>query len=89
MEIILVTEALIFGALGIVLGIAFIRLNKTHGSIAMVAGVFELIAGFFLITVILALLGLVVLLPAILLEIILIYKTVEIIKEKQVSRIEI
>jgi transcriptional regulator with XRE-family HTH domain len=89
MEIILVTEALIFGALGIVLGIAFIRLNKTHGSIAMVAGIFELIAGFFLITVILALLGLVVLLPAILLEIILIYKTVEIIKEKQVSRNEI
>ncbi len=89
MEIILVTEALIFGVLGIVLGIAFIRLNKTHGTIATVAGVFELIAGFFLITVILALLGLVVLLPAILLEIILIYKTVEIIKEKQVSRIEI
>lgn len=89
MEIILVTEASIFGVLGIVLGIAFIRLNKTHGTIATVAGVFELIAGFFLITVILALLGLVVLLPAILLEIILIYKTVEIIKEKQVSRIEI
>lgn len=89
MEIILLSEALIFGALGIILGIGIIRLNKTHGSIALVGGIFELIAGFFLITVILALLGLVVLLPAVLLEIILIYKTLEIIKEKQASGIEL
>ncbi len=83
MEIVLLSEALIFGTLGIVLGIALLRLNKTHGSIATAAGIFELIAGFFLVTVILALVGLVVMLPAVLLEIIVIYKTLEIIKEKQ------
>ncbi len=82
-EIVLVTEALIFGALAVVFGLAIIRLQKTHGSIATAAGVFELIVGFFLITVILALLGLLISLPAVLLEIILIYKTLDIIKEKQ------
>jgi transcriptional regulator with XRE-family HTH domain len=85
MEVIMVAQALIFGTLGIILGVALIKLQKTHGTVAMAAGIFELIAGFFLVTVILALLGLVLLLPAVLLEIVVIYKTLEIIKEKQVS----
>lgn len=75
--------ALTFGCVGIIHGIALIRLKKVSGDVAVLAGLAEIVAGGFFITIILSLLGVLFLVPAELLQIIVIYKVVEIIKKKQ------
>lgn len=73
-----------FGGLGIIFGIALRRLDRSLGRTAELAGLFELMAGCFFITVFFAFMGFIVQIPAILLEIILIYKTMETVKAKEV-----
>ncbi len=68
------TEAVAFGGIDIVFGIALLLLGKKLGVISSVAGVFEIIVGAFFITFFLAFLGLIAMVPAIILEIILLYK---------------
>lgn len=68
------TEAVAFGGIDIVFGIALILLSKKLGVIATVAGVFEIIVGVFFITFFLAFMGLIAMIPAIILEIIILYK---------------
>ena len=73
-----------FGGMGIIFGIALRRLDRSLGRTAELAGLFEIMAGCFFITVFFAFMGFIVQIPAILLEIILIYKTMETVKAKVV-----
>lgn len=75
--------ALTFGIIGIIYGISLIRLKKSVGRISKYAGLLEIIGGCFLLTIVLAFIGLLIYIPAELLEIIIIFKVIEIIKMKQ------
>jgi len=81
-EFIIGAEALTFGGIGIIYGISLYRLNKSLGDAARYAGIFEFIAAGFFLTVVLGFVGLIILIPAELLEIIVLYKAVEIIRSK-------
>lgn len=76
-------SALTFGIIGIIYGISLIRLKKSVGRISKYAGLLEIIGGCFLLTIVLAFVGLLIYIPAELLEIIIIFKVIEIIKIKQ------
>jgi transcriptional regulator with XRE-family HTH domain len=80
-------SALTFGFIGIIYGISLIRLNRTVGAISLYAGLLEIIGGCFLITIVLAFVGLIIYIPAELIEIIIIFKVIEIIKSKQTEYI--
>ena len=71
---------LTFGVLGIIFGIALIRLRKEAGELALAAGVFQLLAGFFFMTLVLSFMGFIILIPAELCGIILIFKIVNTLK---------
>lgn len=75
---ILGAEAFTYGAIMIVYGVALRRLRPVVGSIAGYAGLFEVLAGCFFLTVVLSFIGFFVLMPAELLEIIILYKSVDI-----------
>ncbi len=79
-EFILGASALTFGFIDIIYGIALIRLQKSVGRISKYAGLLEIIGGCFLLTIILAFVGFLIFIPAVLLEIIIIFKAIEIIK---------
>jgi hypothetical protein len=83
-EIILFGFALLYGAIGIVYGISIRRLDRSFGRVAELAGIIEILAACLFLTVILAFIGDLVLIPAELLEIILIFKSIELIKAKTV-----
>ncbi len=68
------TEAVAFGGIDIVFGIALLLLGKKLGILSKVAGIFEIIVGAFFITFFLAFIGLIAMIPAIILEIIILYK---------------
>lgn len=82
-EFIAGASAITFGIFGIVYGISLLRLKGTVGRISKFAGVLEIIGGCFLLTVVLAFIGLLLYIPAELIEIIIIFKVIEIIKTKQ------
>ena len=67
-------EALTFGVIGIIYGIALFRLKDKIGDTARFAGIFEIIAAIFLLTVILAFIGLIIEIPVNILEIVILYK---------------
>jgi transcriptional regulator with XRE-family HTH domain len=72
-----------YGVIGIIYGIALYRLRKSVGDLSKYAGILEIVAGGFFLTIIFSFVGMIVLIPAVLFEIIIIFKTIEIIKEKQ------
>lgn len=80
-EAILVAESILTGILGVLFGIAIIKSQKKLGSLAYVAGGIEILAAFFLLTIVLAPLGLLLLLPAIIFEVVLLYKLSAMVKE--------
>lgn len=82
-ESILMAESLTYGIVGVLMGIAVIRLNKIMGNIAMVTGIFEIVTYALFATVVLAIGGFILLIPTLILEIILLYKAMQMIKEKQ------
>ncbi len=82
-EFILGAQALTFGGIGILYGISLMKLQRSFGNVPVVAGIFEIFAGCFFLTIILAFVGHIMLIPAELLEIVILYKAVEIIKSKQ------
>ena len=82
-QYILGSEAVVFGCIGILYGISLRRLRKSIGAVAKYAGAFEIIAGCFFLTVVLSFIGFIVLVPAELFEIIVLYKSIEIVKSKQ------
>jgi transcriptional regulator with XRE-family HTH domain len=82
-EFIAGASAITFGIIGIIYGISLLRLAKPLGLIPNIAGIFEIVAGCFLVTIILAFVGLIIYIPAVLFEIVIIFKVIEIIKTKQ------
>ena len=75
---ILGAEAFTYGGIMIVYGVALRRLRPVVGSIAGYAGLFEIIAGCLFLTVVLSFIGFFVLMPAELLQIIILYKSIDI-----------
>jgi len=84
-EFVLVGASLSFAGIGIIYGIALKRLEKSVGRIAEFAGVIEIIAACFFLTVVLSFIGFMVQIPAELAEIIIIFKAIEIIKTKETA----
>jgi len=82
-EFILGAEALTFGGIGIIYGVSLMKLNHAIGRAAIWAGVFEIIAACFFLTIFLGFIGFIILIPAELFEIIILYKASELIKAKQ------
>lgn len=82
-EFILGAEALTFGGIGILYGVSLLKLQKSFGQVPVIAGIFEILAAGFFLTIILSFAGYIMLIPAELLEIVILFKAVEIIKSKQ------
>lgn len=75
--------ALTFGCICIVHGIALTKLKNLVGSMANYAGVFEIISGCFLITVIFSFIGFILAVPVELFQLFTLYKVMELIQTKQ------
>ena len=69
--------AVLFGTLSIVFGVALIRLQDSMGELSRVAGVLEIATGCFLITVVLFFISYVIMIPAVVLEILVLYRGYE------------
>ncbi|EZH71793.1 hypothetical protein ATO12_05295 [Aquimarina atlantica] len=82
-QFVLGAEAVTYGVIGILFGISILRLHNGLGTLATVTGIFEIITYGFMVTIILSLVGLVLLTPTIILEIILLYKVSQMLKAKQ------
>ena len=78
-------EMICYGAITIVFGIGLMRLQDGMGHLAKIAGIFEIIAGFFFAIFILFFLGYLLLVPATIIEIILLYKGYEFIKSERLK----
>lgn len=68
------TEAVAFGGIDIAFGIALVLLAYKLGSLSKVAGIMEIIVGGFFITFFLSFIGLIAMIPAIILEVIVLYR---------------
>jgi transcriptional regulator with XRE-family HTH domain len=86
-EFILFAASVSFGIIGIIYGVSLHRLKDSLGNIATFAGVLQIIAACFFLTIILSFIGMIIIIPVELLEIILIFKAIEIIKSKEKSLI--
>jgi len=69
--------SVLFGTLSIVFGIALIRLQDSMGELSRVAGVLEIAMGCFLITVVLFFIGYIVMIPAVVVEILVLWRGYE------------
>ncbi|MDO6674634.1 helix-turn-helix transcriptional regulator [Tenacibaculum sp. 1_MG-2023] len=70
----LVAELLVFGAIQIIFGMSLLQLKDKLGVLVQIGGVLEIVTGAFLATVVLVSLGLLLLIPTVIIEIIIIYK---------------
>jgi transcriptional regulator with XRE-family HTH domain len=82
-EFMLGAEALTFGVIGILFGVSLIKLQKSFGQLPIIAGIFEIFAACFFLTLLLAFIGQIILIPAELIEIVILFKAIEIIKSKR------
>jgi transcriptional regulator with XRE-family HTH domain len=82
-EYVLIVESIFYGIGGFLLGFATLGLAPSIGTIAQIAGGFKIASSVFLITVIFAWLGLLFLIPAVLFQIILLFKVVEVLKRSR------
>lgn len=80
--------AVMLGALGIVFGVALIRLQDGMGVLSRVAGILEIVMGCMMITVILLFLTYVILIPAVVLEILVLYRGYEYLSRPQQNNVE-
>ena len=70
----IVIECIVFGALQVVFGIGILQLKSKLGQLAQVNGVLEILVGASLATVIFASVGIFLLIPTIIIEVLLLYK---------------
>lgn len=78
--------AVLFGALSIVFGIALIRLQDSMGELSRVAGILEIIVGGLLITVVLFLVSYVIMIPAVVVEILVLYRGYEYLSKAETAQ---
>jgi transcriptional regulator with XRE-family HTH domain len=69
--------AVVMGAVGIVFGVALLQLQDSMGELSRIAGVLEIVMGCMLITVVLFFISYVVLIPAVVIEILVLYRGYE------------
>lgn len=81
-EIVVLAESITMGALGTLFGISILKSAKPLGIIAYAAGGMEIISAFCFLTVVLAVLGLFLFFPVIILETVLLYKTATMVREE-------
>ena len=78
----LIASGITTGIIGILFGIAVLRLRAGLGQIATVTGIFEIVTYTMFASIIFATFGFVLMVPMTILEIILLYKVMSLIKEK-------
>lgn len=71
------TAAVLMGTLCIVFGIALLRLQDSMGELSKIAGVLEILMGLCLVTVVLFFVSYVILIPAVIVEILVLYRGYE------------
>lgn len=69
--------AIVFGALSIVFGVSLIRLQDGMGELSRIAGILEIVYGCLLITVVLFFISYVIMVPAVVIEILVLYRGYE------------
>jgi transcriptional regulator with XRE-family HTH domain len=69
--------AVLWGALSIVFGVSLIRLQDGMGELSRIAGILEIVSGCMLITVVLFFISYVIMIPAIIAEILVLYRGYE------------
>lgn len=69
--------AVLFGTLGIVFGVSLIRLQDSMGELSRIAGILEILMGCLLVTVVLFFLAYVIMIPAVVVEILVLYRGYE------------
>lgn len=77
--------SVLFGALSIVFGISLIRLQDGMGELSRVAGILEIIVGCLLVTVVLFFVSYVIMIPAVVIEIVILYRGYEYLSNADVS----
>ncbi len=78
--------AVLFGTLSIVFGIALIRLQDSMGELSRVAGVLEIVMGCFLITVVLFFFSYIIMIPAVVVEILVLYRGYEYLSQPETEQ---
>lgn len=71
------TASVVVGSLSLIFGIGLIRLQDGMGELSRIAGILEIIIGCSLITVLLFFIGYVVMIPAVIIEILVLYRGYE------------
>ncbi len=84
-EYVMVTQSIFCGIGSIIFGLALMRLKESLGKIPEIAGGFEIVSGILFSIVFMAWLGLIFLIPAVILQIILLYKIEEFVKKERDS----
>jgi len=69
--------SIVFGALSIAFGVALIRLQDGMGELSRIAGLLEIVTGCLLITVILFFITYIIIIPAVVIEILVLYRGYE------------
>ena len=69
--------AILFGTLSILFGVALIRLQDSMGQLSRVAGIMEIVMGGLLLTVVLFFIACVIMIPAVLIEILVLWRGYE------------
>lgn len=76
-EFMLGAQAISFGIIGILYGYSILKLQDHLGNMARLAGIFEIIAAAFFLSVLLAFIGEIILIPAELAEIVILFRTAQ------------
>jgi transcriptional regulator with XRE-family HTH domain len=79
--------ALLFGALSIVFGVSLIRLQDGMGELSRIAGILEIVMGCMLITVFLFFFTYVIMIPAVVVEILVLYRGYEYLSRTESSQV--
>ena len=69
--------AVLFGAVSIAFGVSLIRLQDGMGELSRLAGVLEIVTGCLLVTVVLFFIAAVIMIPAVVVEILVLYRGYE------------
>lgn len=80
--VILSVESVTSGAIGIVFGVGLFKLQDGMGRTALLSGILEMVIGACFVVVVLFFLGFILMVPAIIIETILLYKGYELVKEE-------
>jgi transcriptional regulator with XRE-family HTH domain len=85
-ELVMYPASILFGVLGVGYGFALRRQEKTLGRAAELAGIFEIVSGLCFLTIVLAILGEILHVPAELFEIVVIYKMAGVVRKNETSK---